>query len=184
MKYHVGCGKRYIPGWIHVDGANYQYIENKDISLKWVASNSAEIIYASHLLEYFDSGECILLIREWYRVLKKGGILRLSVPDLKKLFEVYQTNESVSDIIGPLFGKMEMAGETVYHKIVFDMKTLQSLLSYCGFSELREWDWRKTEHCKIDDHSRAHWPHDPEAIKTGKFGPHHIQISLNIEAIK
>lgn len=53
------------------------------------ASESADVVYASHMLEHLDRKEAERFLSEAYRVLISGGILRLVVPDLRKLVDEY-----------------------------------------------------------------------------------------------
>ena len=186
IKYHIGCGKRdFGPEWIHIDGENYPHVKSSDVWLMSQNQDSADLIYSSHLLEYFDLIEAGGLLWSWYNVLKRGGILRIAVPDFEALSYAYETADfKLLDIIGPLFGRMEMAGHKIYHKTTFDYDSLHDLLTDVGFKNIRKYDWRQTEHAHIDDHSHAHLPHDPEAIRTGNFTDKHILISLNVEATK
>ena len=91
MKLHLGCGKRYLEGYIHVDIAEFEHIDYQlpidDLST--FKDNTAEEIYASHVLEYFDRNDVINVLTEWKRVLKPSGVLRLAVPNFPKLVEVY-----------------------------------------------------------------------------------------------
>ncbi len=81
----------------------------------------ADLIYASHVLEHISHNEVLKVLKEWYRVLKKGGILRLSVPDFDKLIDVYLTEEKdIRAIIGPLMGGQDNPYN--FHKSVFNEK--------------------------------------------------------------
>ncbi|MHB8970185.1 MAG: tetratricopeptide repeat protein, partial [Pirellulaceae bacterium] len=81
-KLHLGCGKRYIPGFFHIDllAAPHVDLLHRVDSLPFV-DNSVGLIYASHLLEHFGRNEVEGVLREWYRVLRPGGLVRLAVPD-------------------------------------------------------------------------------------------------------
>ncbi len=185
MKIHIGCGPRnFGPDWIHIDGESFEHVTSSDYLLRGYEQNSIDLIYASHFLEYFDRGEALVLLSRWNILLKEGGILRLSVPNFRILSLIYRDYHDLDGIIGPLYGRMNMNGKYIYHKTVYDFPSLKELLLLAGFSSVREYDWRKTEHAHIDDHSRAHYPHDPEAIRTGNFTEKHTLISLNLEAIK
>ena len=51
--------------------------------------NSVEVIYSSHMLEHLDRREVAMFLREAWRILQPGGIIRIAVPDLQKLVYTY-----------------------------------------------------------------------------------------------
>jgi hypothetical protein len=53
---------------------------------------------------------------------------------------------------------------------------LTRLLEDAGFTEIRHWDWRCTEHAHIDDYSQAYLPHLDK--------DNGLLMSLNLEAVK
>lgn len=184
-KLHLGCGPRYIPGFIHVDLADFPHIDHKhDISdLPMFSDSSVDLIYCSHALEYFDRIEALQVLKEWYRVLKKNGVLRIAVPDFEAIVKVYQKYKDLEHqgILGPLYGRMvvntgEKNEKILYHKTVYDFDSLKKLLESVGFKNVKKYDWRKTIHKDYDDYSQSYIPHmDKE---------HGILISLNVEATK
>jgi predicted SAM-dependent methyltransferase len=180
MKLHLGCWHRFIDGFVHIDWCDLPHIDYKSSvdKLPFIPTNAVELIYASHVFEYFDRDEVPQVLEEWLRVLKPGGVLRLSVPDFTKLVEVYRKSGTLRPIIGPLYGRMhiESTETLIFHKMVYDKKLLTDTLKACGFSEVSEWEWRNTEHSHVDDHSQAYYPHMQK--ENG------IQISLNLEARK
>ena len=56
MKLHLGCGKRYLDGFKHVDYSDFPHIDYiKPIyPLDFIKDRSVDEIYCSHALEYFD----------------------------------------------------------------------------------------------------------------------------------
>jgi len=177
MKLHLGCGKRYIPGWVHVDLDWFEHIDfNSPVyPLDIFEDSVADIIYASHILEYFDDAEAEMVLLEWARVLKPGGIIRLAVPNFETLIEIYEITKSIKTIVGPLYGKMIINdNSTIYHKTVYDFSKLEKLLLKTGFIQICHFDWRDTEHSSVDDHSQAYFPHMNK--EDGKL------VSLNVEA--
>jgi len=159
--------------WPHVD------LVGDVADLSTIESGSADLIYASHVLEYFDRREAEEALKEWFRVLRPGGILRLSVPDFDQLIVIYSGTNRLSNILGPLFGKMPSVRDAdhekfIYHRTVWNRSDLVTTLNQCGFVRTRDWSWRETDHAQFDDHSQAYFPHmDKE---------HGIQVSLNLEA--
>ena len=167
---------------MHVDLCDLPHIDYKSgiDKLPFFADSTVELIYCSHALEYFDRDQARLVLAEWYRVLRPGGILRLAVPDFEALLKVYQKTGELSLVLGPLYGKMtittEQAAAILYHKTTYDDKSLSVLLRECGFVQPERWDWRKTEHAQIDDHSQAYFPHLQK--DTG------LHVSLNLQVRK
>jgi len=80
MKLHLGCGKLTLKDYINIDILNKNADIKLDIkNLSIFNSNKIEEIYICHVLEHFKRNEIIKIILEWNRVLKIGGILRISV---------------------------------------------------------------------------------------------------------
>lgn len=185
IKLHLGSGKRdFGPSWMHIDGGDFPHLVGHDVTKLPYSDNSVDLIYASHLIAYFDRQEIVPIFQEWFRVLKPGGILRLATPDFNTMACLYCDGYlKLDQILGPMYGRMPMGEQTIYHKTVYDLPGLMKLLKDVGFSMCYKYDWRDTEHSHIDDHSSAHVPHDPDAIEKRTFG-HHKLISLNMEAVK
>jgi predicted SAM-dependent methyltransferase len=176
MKLHLGCGNKHIPGFVHVDMQNYSHVDlcEQVNTLNFAQDNSVELIYASHVLEHFGRHEVDQVLREWFRVLQPGGILRLAVPDFESIVLRYQETRDVNEVMGLVCGGQR--DDLDFHKIIFDEKSLQERLRDVGFSSVSRYDWRKTEHSWLDDYSQAYLPHmDKEG---GRL------MSLNIEAVK
>jgi len=179
MKLHLGCGKRnFGKDWVHVDGSNYEHIQHHNITKFDFEDNTVDMIYASHVFEYFDRDEAKEVLKEWLRVLKPKGILRLAVPDFEACSKLYNQGKYDLDTFASMFyGKWKVTEDlTVYHKTIYDFKSLKKVLEENGFSYCELWDWRKTCHSNIDDYSQAYLPHMDKDNGT--------LISLNIECKK
>ena len=174
----MGCGWRnFGSDWVHIDGGDYEHLDYNSITKLEFNDNSVDLIYASHVLEYFDRTEAANLLREWRRVLKDGGIVRLAVPNFSILSLLYIAGDmKLGNVLGPLYGRMSMGENTIYHKTVYDLQDLTLFLTQQGFRDIKEYNWRETEHAQFDDHSQAYFPHmDKE---------NGILVSLNVEAKK
>lgn len=179
-KINMGCGWRdFGSDWIHIDGGEYEHLDYKSgvKNLPQFEDNSIDLIYASHVIEYFDRFEIISILKEWRRVLKPGATLRLAVPNFAVLSKLYLSGKiELKNVLGPLYGKMTMDEDTIYHKTTYDFKDLKILLLDCGFTNVATYDWRVTEHSQFDDHSQAYFPHMDKDNGT--------LISLNVECNK
>ena len=178
MKINIGCGNRnFGKKWVHIDEADYDHIDSKDILMKEYENESAELIYASHLIEYFDRKEIIPILIRWRDVLRPNGILRLSVPNFEIYAKLYAKEKiSLDDFLGPLYGKMEMGNKTIYHKTTYDYSSLKKILLEIGMRNISKYNWRQTSHSMFDDHSQAYFPHMDKENGT--------LMSLNMECIK
>jgi len=88
---NVGCGNIFHSDWINIDVASRfpQVIEHDLTRGLPFDDESIDICYSSHVLEHLRTGEADYFISECRRVLKKGGILRLVVPDLEAICRNY-----------------------------------------------------------------------------------------------
>ena len=181
MKLHLGCGPRHLEGFVHVDIDNQEHIDhpNTDISnLDMIKDETVDLIYTCGSFEYFDREEAPLVLKEWKRVLKVGGQLKISVPDFQSIVEVYVNNRNVDGIgiLGPLYGKWQVnSGHHVYHKTVYDFSSLKNMLENSGFSKIKNYNAFDFLPEGYDDYSLAYVPH---------MDRNGIQMHLNVECVK
>jgi hypothetical protein len=176
MKLHLGCGDRILEGFINVDARKIPGVDVvSDIhNLDMFEKKTASLIYASHVLEHVGRHEYMGVLKNWYGVLADGGILRISVPDVEKVFEHYHNHKDIRILRGFLYG-----GQTYkenYHYCAWDFKTLSEDLLAIGFTKVEKYNWQDTEHSHIDDFSQCYLPHMDK--KNGML------MSLNVEATK
>ena len=177
-KLHLGCGKRYFPGYIHIDREPWDHldyqrnIENLDI----FENNSIDMIYTCHSFVYYDDDQALTALKEWYRVLKPRGLLRLATPDFEAISLAYLKFKDLKLVKRLITGYYKFKSETTYHKSVFDEPTVCSLMQAAGFKNHHRYDWQDTDFAEYDDYSQAYLPHmDKE---------NGILMSLNLEAVK
>lgn len=119
IRLNLGCGLMTPEGWVNVDGswnaklakhpilrrglAKVGLLSTDHLNVPWNSKvlihdirrplpfpdGSATAVYASHVLEHLYVEEGQRLIRESFRVLSDGGILRVVVPDLRAIVQEY-----------------------------------------------------------------------------------------------
>lgn len=114
LKLNLGCGSVRPKGWVNTDSslnANLQRIpvigkpiarlfnqieyrdrnvEYMNLNKRWpFKDNSVDIVYASHLFEHLSLVAADLFVREAFRTLKPGGVIRVVVPDLYQISKKY-----------------------------------------------------------------------------------------------
>ena len=179
IKLNVGCGWRnFGKEWIHIDDGDYQHLDIKsDVKKINLPDNYADLLYASHVIAYFNSEEIKEVLTEWKRILKPNGTLRIATPNFESMSFLYNKGKiGLDKIVGPLYGKMNMGESKIYHKMTYDFDSLSNLVKELGFVNFRTYDWKETCHSQYDDHSQAYIPHMDKENGT--------LISLNVECEK
>tara|TARA_R110000765_G_scaffold211949_1_gene317013 strand:+ start:170 stop:700 length:531 start_codon:yes stop_codon:yes gene_type:complete len=176
MKLNLGCYDRKINGFVNVDIREDVKPDVTDnvFELNKFEKNSADLIYACHVLEHADYKESEIAMKRWCDVLKKGGTLRLAVPDMEAHFAHYYYHRDLRLLHSTFWGSQRH--EYDYHKNGWDFKKLEEDLKAAGFSVVKKYDWRNTEHFYVDDYSQTYFPHMDK--ENGKL------MSLNVEATK
>jgi len=176
IKLNLGCYDRKIYGFVNVDirsDVKPDVIDDA-FTLSKFEKNSVDLIYACHMLEHGDYAECKSALKRWHEVLKPGGTLRVAVPDMEAHFAHYYYHGDLRVLHSTFWGSQRHPYD--FHKNGWDFKKLKEDLESTGFTGVKRYDWRKTEHFYIDDYSQAYLPHMDKT--NGKL------MSLNMEATK
>ncbi|MEY4548881.1 MAG: hypothetical protein RL685_5076 [Pseudomonadota bacterium] len=94
---HLGCGKRRIPGFLNVDVAGSEYDVDLGFGkLPW-ADGSFDAVVAQQVIEHLDlEVELPALLSEVRRVLRPGGQIWLSCPDMERVCRSYLEDRGAS----------------------------------------------------------------------------------------
>jgi SAM-dependent methyltransferase len=88
---NLGCGSRYHPDWINIDIVPHgpeviQHDISRGIPLP---DASCDVVYHAAVLEHMRCSDAVSFLLECHRVLKPGGMVRVGVPDLEKICQLY-----------------------------------------------------------------------------------------------
>jgi predicted SAM-dependent methyltransferase len=90
----LGAGGESLPGWLNSDlvsGDIYLDITNR----LPLPDGSFAYVFAEHVIEHISESAGQALMAELRRVLRPGGVLRLTTPDLEKIIALYQDRNPV-----------------------------------------------------------------------------------------
>lgn len=167
IKVNLGSGPTGIEGWINLDwgwlpffakiGLIPLLVKVKVLKENYLVSwpkfwlhdiqkklkfkdDSIDFGYCSHVLEHFERQEGLLICQEMSRVLKKGGILRVVLPDLDRIvrgnFDANKLNEFWWG-----YDKRSLVGWRRLairpHHWMYDKRTASDLLKEAGFKKVR-----------------------------------------------
>ena len=129
---HLGSQGVVLDGFDNLDAQPQSSKEIQcDVRQLPYPNESADIVLAIDLLQVYSHRETDSVLKEWARVIKKGGTLILSVPDLKKILnDYYNNNLPISEANQYIFGKQ--ANDYDYHYNGFDDVSLQKHLQTAG----------------------------------------------------
>lgn len=152
-KLNFGCGTNLLIGWENYDicpmhGANYFNLVEFPYDF---CDYSIDFIEAEHVLEHLSLREFYGFLLESRRILKDGGVMRIAVPSVVKIFES-SNDEYLKFIESQGWGEKTKEGAIRNillnhgHKLFFSIETLSCLLQSLGF---------KTKECKIGESEDA-----------------------------
>ena len=143
MRINVGCGGRVLKGYTGVDivkrpGADIIAPADK-IPLP---DGSCEEVLAVHVFEHLYRWQCEGALKEWYRLLKPGGLLALEMPDLIKACRniLNGVKGKHPDQMGmwALHGDPRQKDEWMNHRWSWTFSTLAPLVVTIGFVDPTE----------------------------------------------
>lgn len=140
MKLHVGCGKIIKAGYKHQDIVDYPHIDYRSPS--WEideGDNVFDEIFSRHFFEHLHPWEAEDTLKEWHRVLKKDGIIVMSLPDLDfhiKQFHAIGDSELMArkvsnrdHALAGLYGWCDRKHPWMAHRWGYTRESLKVLLS-------------------------------------------------------
>lgn len=175
---HVGCGN-YSPQKLHTTFRSSEWREvrldiNPTVSpdvvasitdMEVVDSGSVDAVYSSHNLEHLEAHQVPLALGEFYRVLKPGGFLLITLPDLQMIAAMVAADlledEAYTSPSGPItpldmiFGhgaSLARGNHFMAHRTGFTARTLNAALKRAGFAQIRT----RREHKTYNLWSRAY----------------------------
>jgi len=145
LKLHLGCGTVRLDGWINIDletRADLKLDVRRPLPF---ADGAARLIYHEHLMEHLTVEEGCACLRDWFRVLQPGGVLRIATPDLAYVVERYQGNwRDQAWLKLPEYAFIQTRAEMINvsfrwwgHRYLYDGEELERRLREAGFDTVR-----------------------------------------------
>jgi len=160
---NIGCGHDYVSGWLNIGlfpaeeipenalaDTGEGLVLNFDMRQRLpIASGSVEYIYASHFIEHLDFQEGIGFLKQCHDLMKSGGIIRLTCPDMEMWIKKYSGDDTgFFDDYKSLFSpgihpsvrtKGEIFMSQVHnwgHKWNYDFDSIYHVLKMVGFGKI------------------------------------------------
>ena len=169
-KLQIGCGAYPLDDWFNTDISGKickNGIAYMDAGKKFPMENDCfNYIFSEHLFEHLTFPQAQNMLKECHRVLKKDGVMRIATPNLQFLIDLYlhpqkEINKAYIEFDAKRTG---LPANPVYainrfhtswgHQIIYDPKTLESLLNEFGFSNVCQCEVGKSMHPELNDIER------------------------------
>jgi predicted SAM-dependent methyltransferase len=139
VRLHLGCGKKKLPDYINIDGFEPSADLVADVRKLPYEDNSVDEILAIHVFEHFEYWEAEDIAREWFRVIRPGGVLIMEMPSFDKTVKLLKDNTPKSLVYAllALYGDWKVKRPEMTHKWCWQPASLAKLLKKVGFSEVK-----------------------------------------------
>ena len=173
-KLHLGCGWNLLPGWLNMD-----YLPRCREALYLDArrpfffhDETFDYIFSEHMIEHMAYNNGLNMLGECHRVLKKGGTVRISTPDLSFLMKLYRDEKSslqqeyVTWSNSTFLGGAPEDNEVFVinnfmrnwgHTFIYDEATLRIAMTKSGFTDITKCDLQRSmndELCNLENLTR------------------------------
>jgi predicted SAM-dependent methyltransferase len=153
---NVGCGTDYKNGWINIDNNSDHNI--KKLDLNWdlrhklpLPDNSVDFIFNEHFLKHLNAKQGVRVLKDFWRILKTDGVLRIATPDLKVCIDNYSDDNWRSNPYYEKFKEIGTKAELLNisfhnwgHQYLYDQEELNRRLKEAGFKEINFCEFKKS----------------------------------------
>jgi predicted SAM-dependent methyltransferase len=160
LKINVGHGPFRHEGWLNIDCR--LSVKKTDIVCdlrrRWpLPAASAKYIFSEHVFEHFAYPDEIgHVLKECYRILRPGGVLRVIVPDAERYLHAYANDDEdfVRQIGGESVSKISLVNtmmrENGFHRYAYDYQELEEVIKRAGFNSVSRSSLRASRHPELN----------------------------------
>lgn len=93
LRVHLGCGWNRLPGWVNIDlvGGKTDLVWDITRPLPF-APDSVDVVFLEHVFEHLSYDAALTILEGVRRVLRRGGVLRVGVPDAGRYARMYASS--------------------------------------------------------------------------------------------
>jgi predicted SAM-dependent methyltransferase len=160
LRLNIGSSGEHVDGWMSVDLLRDPegVCLRMDAAQPWpFESGSAEAINSEHMVEHLDPAAAPHFFAEAMRVLRPGGVIRTSTPDLRGICQAYLAAEPEVLKVHREHGydarnHADMVNNYVHmhgHRHIYDFETLRLLLADAGFEQIERVGFGQSRHAVL-----------------------------------
>lgn len=161
-KLHLGCGYNELEGWLNTDlKPTSDKIAHLNATLPFPFSDGQfDYVFSEHMIEHITYPQGSRMLAECFRVLRPGGKIRVSTPDLQFVIDLHREDrndlqERYLRFATERYLDSPPSAESAFvinhfvrawhHEFIYDKKTLRMSLGNAGFTDLQECGLNESE---------------------------------------
>jgi len=159
-KLQVGCGNNLLNGWLNADIVSGDIYLSAKRTMPFRA-NTFDFIFCEHLIEHLIKENGLKFLKECYRILRAGGVIRITSPDLEKIIDLYYDRNKYMkrQKLIEMYGKgdqlqpCELFNDYMHnwgHKFIYDKNLIALTLSTIGFEDITFCDCKKSSYLELN----------------------------------
>jgi predicted SAM-dependent methyltransferase len=165
-KLHLGCGWNLLPGWLNVDSVprcrHALYLDARRPF--YFRDQTFDYVFSEHMIEHIPYNDGIKMLAECHRVLRPGGKIRISTPDLAFIIRLHDSNKSSLQKRYVVWSNQTFFNSTIEnndvfvinnfmrnwgHTFIYDESTLKLAMEIVGFANITRYELSESEDDKL-----------------------------------
>jgi predicted SAM-dependent methyltransferase len=160
-KLHIGGGVRRLDGWLNTDIELLPGVMQMDATQPFPFVDAVfNYVFTEHMIEHLPFEGAVLMLNECHRVIKTGGVIRVTTPNLHSFVGLYgKTLSHLQHDYMNWFCKVVLSPDCAAtpanainamfrqwgHQFIYDEDTLTNALRKAGFGEIRRYSLMQSE---------------------------------------
>jgi predicted SAM-dependent methyltransferase len=145
LRLHIGSGRERLEGWVNIDAQALPGVDVVADVTKGLQFSNVAAIFAEHFLEHLPLDLAVAFLNEAWRVLARGGWIRLSTPNLDWVWASHYRLDADLETKRAAALQLNRAFHGWRHQFLWNREMLGEALAACGFVEVRWCEYGQSE---------------------------------------
>lgn len=160
-KLHLGASDKFLDGWLNsdIEPVSHSGIYLDATKVFPLPDSCLDFVFCEHFIEHIDRIEGEFCMKQVYRCLKPGGVVRIATPDLSKYVGLFRGNLEAGEqrhlkLFQAKFNLKDInaciaLNHLVYnwgHKFLYTRDELSAMLTAAGFTKIETTKVSESKH--------------------------------------